>query len=184
MSDVQSYMDEATNEITAVKGSDDRGNVSARTSSRWYYMSRDKGSMYAWRVEYAAVKGGYVFYLENTSIETLVIKDIEAFADTACDFKISFVTVEDISGGITGSNALACNMNPRLLNVAGDKSRALKGGVSGITDPQIFKDIDVKAGEQGHYEFEGFLRLDIGYAIAIQCTEASNVIINVIGGFE
>ncbi|MBL4753772.1 MAG: hypothetical protein JKY52_09305 [Flavobacteriales bacterium] len=175
---VQSFIDEKTGDISFDGGSDNRRNVSARSASRKFYISRDKSNLYSWKSRMTSANGTNIFYLRNdNSDEDLYIEEIFCFSDAKCDFDVKWVT-----GTPTGTTVTGINWNKnngKTISVT-----ALNSGVTGLTGDGDIIDIEVPAGTRQSYDFDGSLILGDGDAITITTDAIANVSINIIGGFE
>ncbi len=147
------YEDDVTGALSTTKGSDGRLNVSSRTDSRGYYISRDQKQSYSWVFDHtAAAAGQYSFYLQNTSATLeLVISHIGINSDLGTNCKLWFTTGAAANGTtMTGTNTHGG------VGVAAANGLQDGGGtpISGFTLDKI---IDfVKVPIEGHEE----LRLD------------------------
>ena len=84
------FKNDRTRALEQLEGSDGRINVSARSDSRAYYISRDNGQAYSMTFNHpAAADGQYSFYMQNTATDkTLVIAHIGLNADNIARFKL------------------------------------------------------------------------------------------------
>lgn len=167
-----------TGKFETVHGSDNREDVSARMADRFFYISRNKGSMYSWPVTYTAAKDDFVYYFKNnSSTEKFYVKDIYLESDTDCDFELCWVT-----GTAGGEPITAVKWNRSVPHTL--LATALNSGVSDIADDGHILGFDVKAGVTSVANFGGALILGKDDAIAISVNAASRVHITLIGAFE
>lgn len=160
------------NDITGAhetaKGSDGRLNVSARSDSRDYYNSRDKGQCYALSFAHAgAVAGEYSVYLKNTSTDkTLVISTIELNS-----VENSQIKIWEVTGTATGP----AEVTPKNLNLASSNDATVQAmvddgtAISGLTvEGTAIEHIFCSANSHENAEMKDRLRLGQNDAIALE----------------
>lgn len=130
-----------TNDVTRaleeVEGSDGRMNVSSRSDSRSYYVSRDNGQVYTFNSEFDAVSGQEVIYIKNTSsTKKLFISQIILGAGSEADWEVFEVT----SGTAAGTSVTPKNLNLSSSNDAASTvfgNAQVTGSLSGDTISHI-----------------------------------------------
>lgn len=94
-----------------IRGSDTRGNVSARTTHREYYVSRDEKSLFHHVSSYNATSGAVVISVENSSSnKDYYLGDINFSCNTNCTWKVFKTLVADTPAGTTLASV---NMNSK-----------------------------------------------------------------------
>lgn len=165
------YVSDVTGSDEKAKGSDGRGNVSSRTDTRSYYISRDESESYSLVFDDANCSAGdFVVYWKNTNTQGkhLVIGAAGVNSENVGSFKIHIVT---------GTAAGGATVTPVCLNRAAPKSAAATAlatadsdstPMSGLTSEVEIDHVGVVAG--GHEEFRLGDRLRLGQdqAIAIE----------------
>ena len=143
-----------------------RGNVSAKTAPRRYYVSRDDQQTFdAIQPGFSATAGNYVQYLKNTSTsKNLFVDDI--YAGSLNDSVIKIWEV-------TGTAAAGTTISPANMNLSSGLSAeaVVMGGGSTITGLTTVKQVGtmrVEAADDNHKEFNGALILGPNKAIAIE----------------
>jgi len=143
-----------------------RGNVSAKTKNRLFYISRDDGLAFnAIMPSFSAAAGNYVFYLKNTSDDkNMMINHIEYHALQAVQWSIFQATGTAASGTV---------ITPANMNLgSGREAEAISmGGGATITGLTIGKQIGTHrtgAAETGEMSWGGGLILSPNTAIVIE----------------
>jgi len=165
--------------FTVVEGSEGRENVSSRSASREFYLSRDKCDVASWSCRHVTLgKLEHVMYIQNTSTtQDLYIENVSVKSDTKCDFDVQYVTGTGV--GVTVPTVNWCKNDSKVMSI-----NVLDSGVTGLTPDGHIWDIDVESGGRDSYDFKGALILGEGDAIAITVSEIATVYINVVGAFE
>jgi len=162
------YNNDITGAHETAKGSDGRLNVSARSDSRDYYNSRDKGQCYALTFAHTgAAAGEYSVYLKNTSTDkTLVISTLEVNAVENAQIKLWEVT-----GTATGP----AEVTPKNLNLTSSNDATVQAmyddgtAISGLsTEGTNIEHIFVPANGHGNVDMKDRLRLGQNDAIALE----------------
>lgn len=155
--------------------------VSARTSSRRYYNSRDSESTYTWKAAHICLANKVAFYIKHTDADTtLIIDSVQCKSTVDCEFIICMVSgVASGGSAVTGANWTAGSSNASTT-----KSGALENNVTGLSSTGDIADIDVKAGVREIIQLDGAVRIPNGYALAIMCDKAGTINVNVFGEFE
>jgi hypothetical protein len=79
-----------------------RGNVSARSASRGFYISRDDKLSFNWTSAFDGTTGGIYFSIQNkSSIYNLYIEDIHLSSLTNCSWDFYFTQKGDVPAGTT-----------------------------------------------------------------------------------
>jgi len=150
------------------EGSDQRLNVSSRTDSRRYYMSRDFSDAYSavWD-DASSAANDEIFYLKNTDANgrALVVSAIGLNSEQACSFKLHLVT---------GTVASGTTVTPVCLNrqtvkaAAATCEEAAGTALTGLTSAGVVDHASVTV--DGHEEFrlDDTLRLGQEDAISIE----------------
>ena len=164
------FSDKKPNAHGQVTGSDGRLNVSSRSDTRGYYISRDEGRAYSVAFDnQSAAAGEYPVYWQNTDTNgrTLVISHIGVNAVEAARVKMWFVT-----GTAAGGTLLTpTNLNKVSANAASAIAR--EGPVTGLTTDGLIDFVYVQA--TGHEEFrlDDEIRLGQGHAVALEYDEGT-----------
>jgi len=110
------YINDETGSFQEAHGSDSRLNVSSRTDSRAFYVSRDNGQAYILHIEDDdAAAGDLVTYLRNVSKDKrLYITDIHLNSENAATFKLAFGDAT----AATGTSVTPANLNKSSSNDA------------------------------------------------------------------
>lgn len=137
------YINDETGAFQETHGSDSRLNVSSRSDSRFFYVSRDRGQAYVLRIEDDdAVAGDLVAYLLNKSKDKrLYIVDIHLNSENAATFKLAFGD----STTATGTTVTPVNLNKSSSNDA-DATALGNGAVGGVAVDTFFATVRVDAG--------------------------------------
>jgi hypothetical protein len=146
--------------------SSQRGNVSAKTKNRLFYVSRDDGLAFnAVMPTMNAAAGNYVFYIKNTSsTRNLMLNHIEYHSAEAATWR-----VWEVSGTAAGATAIT----PSNLNLGSGipaEVSCMGGGstITGLTiGPQLGSHRTSLTGEGG-MDFGGGLILTPNKAIMIE----------------
>ena len=148
------FENDVTGAQSRAKGSDGRLNVSSRSDSRGYYVSRDAEQSYSMVFEHtASANGQYSFYVKNTSTTSdFVISAVGVNSDLGANCKLWFVT------GTAGDGVTCTPVNTNKSSAKDAELTCLHDGggttISGLSTAGV---IDyVKVGVDGHEE----LRLD------------------------
>ena len=162
------FENDVTGAQSRAKGSDGRLNVSARTDSRGYYISRDAGQAYSSVFSHtASAAGEYSFYFQNTSTTLdFVVSAIGLNSDLGAYCKLFHVT-----GTVAGGTAITpTNMNKDSNNDAAGTAleHANSTAISGLTTAGIIDYVNIPI--QGHEELrlDDRVRLGQNDAIAIE----------------
>jgi len=137
------YSSDRGGSIQEVQGSDGRFNVSSRTDSRMYYVSRDLGQAYVLRIEDDdAAANDLVAYLRNDSKDKrLFIDDIHFNSENAATFKLAFGDAV----AATGTSVTPVNLNRASSNDA-DVTALGNAAVGGVGASTFFSSVRVGAG--------------------------------------
>ena len=162
-----------------VTGSDDRLDVSSRTSTREYYNNRDKEKLFTFLSRVDALANEYVIYIKNThATGTLFISNITFGTTSNQEFLIHKVT--GTPGGTT--------ITPRSRNYAETNtcSGTFYGGakVTGLTSSWEAEAIRVPANDSKIWHNSGGIILNNGEALAVQVVSAGNASVTVLGYCE
>lgn len=153
-----------------------RLDVSSRSSSRDFYISRDNGQVYTITSEDAATAANEeTIYLQNTSsTKNLFIDSIILASDAEVRFRLKFVT-----GTAAGSTLLtAINLNKTSSNAAAVIARG-DGAITGLTDDGDIALVTVGAGDTGGMSLEDALILGQNDAVAIESEAIGDVAITI-----
>jgi len=167
------HENDSTGAIERTKGSDGRQNTSARTDSRAYYNSRDRGQMYSFTWTFAdTLATQTAAYLRNdaTDGKHLVIHSIGVNSEKAVRFKLSFVT----GTAANGTAVTPTNLNKTSSNAASATAQSAVGAANGITSLTPDGEIDFAYCQiDGHEEFRigDTIRLGQNDAIEIEVFE-------------
>lgn len=176
------FIDEGTGKWAPTEGSDGRGNTSSRSSSRMFYLSRDKGSVYSWRVRKTTTGNDkYVWYLFNDTVtsERFFLEKVRMKSDTTCDVNLHLVT-GTAAGGTVSSGVVWCSGANHDI----DGSIRVGSDITGLTDVGVFEDFDLEPNIPEVEDIGGAIIIDPGDAIAIQVSVPATVKMTVIGAFE
>jgi len=164
------FSDRKPNGHGQVQGSDGRLNVSSRSDTRGYYISRDEGRAYSVAFDQqSCVAGEFPVYWQNTDTNArqLVVSHIGLNSVENVRFKLWFVT-----GTAAGGTLLTpVNLNKTSANAASAISR--EGPVTGLTTDGLIDFAYCSA--NGHEEFRlaDEVRLGQNDAIAIEYAEGT-----------
>jgi len=150
--------------------SDNRLNVSSRSSDRIYYVSRDDELAYSWvSIDATPAAGTYVIYLKNTNqTKNLYIDYINCTGEETLYWKVWKVT-----GTAAGGDSItAANLNLSSALTAQATSRG-NDSVTGLTTDGLISTVRHPAGGEGIIQFEDALILTYGQAIAVECNTGS-----------
>lgn len=136
------YINDETGSFQETHGSDSRLNVSSRSDSRIFYVSRDNGQAYVLRMEDDdAAANDLLAYLRNDSKDKrLFVTDIHLSSENAATFKIAFGD----STAATGTSVTPVNLNRSSSNDA-DVTGLGGAAVGGVTASTFFATIRVDA---------------------------------------
>ncbi len=164
MSRIQ-YINDETGSFQETHGSDSRLNVSSRSDSRIFYVSRDNGQAYVLRIEDDdAAANDLVAYLRNDSKDKrLYITDIHINSENAATFKIAFGDAV----AATGTTVTPVNLNKSSSNDA-DITALGDGAVGGVGASVFFSTIRVGAGGFEEYDTKDALILGQNDNIVIE----------------
>lgn len=163
----------------AVKGSDQRLDVSARSNTRAFYNNRDKECLFAWLSEFGCSAGNYISYIKNTdSTRKLYVEHIHFGSDANQVFYIHKVTGTATGSTIIGRNQNYAESNPAIGTFYGDAA------VGGLTSTWKSKAIRVPANHSGLWTNSGGILLNNGEALAIQAKNAAGIDATAIGYYE
>lgn len=156
--------DGKTGESAAVSPTGNRLNVSSRSDSRIYYISRDNGDAYATTSIYTAAAGEYNFYFKNTSAtKKFYVSSITIGTAVLAIFKITKVT-----GTAGGASAISItNLNMTSGNVA-DATVTGDAAVTGLTAGDVIDVISVTADDSKIVDFHDALVIGTNDAIAVE----------------
>ena len=137
------YINDRSGSFQETHGSDSRLNVSSRSDSRFFYVSRDNGQAYTLRIEDDdAAANDLVAYLRNNSKDKrLYITDIHLNSENAATFKLAFGD----SVAPTGTSVSPVNLNRSSSNDA-DATAFGNGAVGGVAADTFFATVRVAAG--------------------------------------
>lgn len=147
------YEDDISGSASTVKGSNGRLNVSSRSDSRGYYVSRDQEQAYSIVFNHPSSSAGqYSLYLQNTSSTlAFVISGVGLNSDLGANVKLWKVTGTAANGSAITAINMASSDNAAALNCIED------GGGTPISGITLGGALDyVKVPIEGHEE----LRLD------------------------
>ena len=165
------YISDDTGSFQEVHGSDARFNVSSRSNSRSFYVSRDDGQAYVLHIKDAdAADGDLIAYLRNDSkTKRLYIQDIHISSPVACKFIASFGDAV----AATGTSVTPVNLNKSSSNDADVTAfgNAAVGGVGASTD---FASLRIGASGTGELEFKQGLILGQNDNIVIESDFITN----------
>ena len=144
-----------------------RGNVSAKTAPRIFYISRDDerafNAITVGGNDYAA--GEFCFYLKNTSsTRNLMIQHLEFHSEDAVRFIINQVT-----GTAAGGTAITPS-NLKLSSGIPAEATAMGGGaaITGLTVSKVIGTHRTTALSESEMDYGGALILGPGNAIAVE----------------
>ncbi len=147
-------------------GSDNRADVSSRSSDRIHFVSRDDGQAYTVVSHDAtAASGTYIIYLQNTNTnnQLMFIDKVDAHGVEAALFKLWFVT-----GTAAGGSALTpVNLNKTSSNSATANAR---GGdsITGLTAGGEIWPFRIAATGEKEENFDDAIILGQNDAIALE----------------
>lgn len=164
MSRIQ-YVNDETGSFQEAHGSDSRLNVSSRSDSRVFYVSRDNGQAYVLRIEDDdAVANDLIAYLRNDSKDKrLYITDIHLSSENAATFKLAFGDAT----AATGTSVTPVNLNKSSSNDA-DVTALGNGAVGGVAADTFFSTVRVGAGGFEEWESKDALILGQNDSIVIE----------------
>lgn len=164
MSRIQ-YVNDETGSFQEAHGSDSRLNVSSRSDSRIFYVSRDNGQAYVLRIEDDdAVANDLIAYLRNDSKDKrLYITDIHLSSENAATFKLAFGDAT----AATGTSVTPVNLNKSSSNDA-DVTALGNGAVGGVAADTFFSTVRVGAGGFEEWESKDALILGQNDSIVIE----------------
>ncbi len=138
------YLNDENGSFQEAHGSDSRLNVSSRSDSRIFYISRDNGQAYVLRIEDDdAAANDLVAYLRNDSKDKrLYVTDIHVGSENGATFKFAFGDAV----AATGTIVTPVNMNRSSSNDA-DVTALGNGAVGGVGASTFFATVRVGAGE-------------------------------------
>jgi hypothetical protein len=176
--------------VDEVKNNRHRGNVSARTASRTFYVSRDDQESFHWVSDLGAgvgTTGGIAFSLENdSSTKNLFIEEIVLVSDTISAWGIYRTLVSDTPAGTTITSV---NLNANGPDTSDSKAfgNALVTGISNTITSKL-DTLRSGANSELKIDYFGGLILGRGDGINVQMagpTVGSGVVaIGVHGHFE
>jgi hypothetical protein len=167
------FKNDQTRAFEEAEGSAGRLNVSSRSDTRSYYISRDMAQAYSLVFDHQdAAAGEYSVYWKNDSSEKdLVISSLGVNSVNAARVKLWFVS--GTAGG--GATSTPTNLNKKSSNDADSTSRNASSG-SGISGLSTISPIDfVFVQATGHQELRLTDRVRLGQndAIAIEYDEGT-----------
>jgi len=143
-----------------------RGNVSAKTKNRLFYISRDDGLAFnAIMPSFSAAAGNYVFYIKNTSSSrNLMLNHIEFHSLEAVHWKVWQVT-----GTAAGGTAIT----PKNINLGVGipaEATSMGGGstITGLTLGDQLASHRTQATGEAEMDFGGGLILSPSTAIMVE----------------
>lgn len=159
------YLNDVSGSLQEAHGSDSRLNVSSRSDSRVFYVSRDKGQAYVVRIEDdGADANDLVAYLRNDSKDKrLYVTDIHLNSENAATFKIAFGDAV----AATGTGITPVNLNRSSSNDA-DVTALGNGAVGGVAASTFFSSVRVGAGGFEEYDTKDALILGQNDNIVIE----------------
>lgn len=159
------YVNDETGSFQEAHGSDSRLNVSSRSDSRVFYVSRDNGQAYVLRIEDDdAVANDLIAYLRNDSKDKrLYITDIHLSSENAATFKLAFGDAT----AATGTSVTPVNLNKSSSNDA-DVTALGNGAVGGVAADTFFSTVRVGAGGFEEWESKDALILGQNDSIVIE----------------
>lgn len=167
------YPNDITGSLQITQGSDGRLNVSSRSDTRAYYISRDRGQAFGVTFDDAdAAAGDFIFYLQNTSTDKdLVIDTLDISTTVTGAFKIHFVT-GTVSGGssLTPTNLNRSSSNSAVVTCSGN------GALSGLTSDGEIEMVALGNTEHATLDMRDRVRLGQNDAIALEFDRGSNTI--------
>ena len=168
------FQNDKTGALERAHGSDGRLNVSSRSDTHGYYISRAQAQSYSLVCDHTnAAVGEYSMYLQNTSTTglDLVVSSIGINSTTAAIFKLWFVT------GVAGDGATITptNLNKSSSNDAAATALESAAGtsISNLTTDGIIDVASLSAGAHEELRLGDRLRLGQNDAIAIEFENAS-----------
>jgi hypothetical protein len=173
MSEIQ-YRNDLTRALEYSEGSDGRLNVSSRTDSRGYYISRDQEQAYSLVFDFQSATATEIgFYLKNISTSHHIVISAIGVNSTE-DSKIRLVNVSGTPAA--GTAITPSNMNVSSSNAASTTAFEGASAATGITGLSVTSQIDrLRILSGGHQEFrlDDRLRLGQNDAIALQYFEGT-----------
>ncbi len=150
------YIDDVTGSFQETHGSDSRLNVSSRSDSRIFYVSRDNGQAYVLRIEDDdAAANDLVAYIRNDSKDKrLYVTDIHFNSENAATFKLAFGDAT----AATGTTVTPVNLNNSSSNDA-DVTALGNGAVGGAAASTFFSSVRTVAGGFVNWESKDALIL-------------------------
>jgi len=160
--------------------SSNRGNVSAKSNPRSYYVSREDGQFFTWYSSYSATSGDYVIYIKNNSQSTnLVISRMMFGGANAGKY-----SVEIVSGTAAGTAIEGAHFNRSKVREA-DSTSFGNAAVTGLSTEDTLGAMRLMAGQTGSGSSSNALILGVTSAIAIKYIgSAGDVDITIFGYFE
>ena len=160
--------------------SSNRGNVSAKTNPRSYYISRQEGLYFSWYSSFNADSGDYVIYVKNTSQEKkLVISRIMFGGDEAGKYSVESVT------GIPAGTAIEGAFFNRSMKQEADADSFGDAKILGLTTEKMLGAIRVLAGATGSGSANQSLILGNTDALAIKYEGVTGIVdVTVFGYYE
>ena len=143
-----------------------RGNVSAKTAPRRYYVSRDDQQTFdAIQPSFSAAAGNYVQYIKNTSTtKNMYIDSAYAASLNAAVFKVWEVT------GTAAAGTTITPANSQLSSGLLAEATSMGGGstITGLTTVKQVGTIRVPAADEKRRDYGGALIIGPNKAIAIE----------------
>jgi len=133
----QLYEDDVTGYLARVKGSDGRANVSSRSDSRGYYVSRDRQLAFSACFSHpTSAAGQYSFYFKNTSsTKDFVVSTIGLNSDLGAQIKLWRVS------GTAANGVTLTPTNENLSSSVTADATCLEDGagtaISGLTNENL-----------------------------------------------
>jgi len=157
-----------------------RGNVSAKSNPRIYYVSREDGQAFTWHSSYSATTGDHVVHVKNTSqTRNLVISKILFSGVEAGKY-----TVESVTGTAAGTTITGSHMNRSKVREA-DCDSFGNAAVTGLSSEDTFAAMRVLAGASGAGSSNNALILGVTGQIAVKYEGTTGIVdVTIFGYFE
>lgn len=154
MSKLEYYSPKGQSEV--VRGSDTRLNVSSRSDTRAFYISRDSEQGYVLHIQDAAADAGDIIaYLKNTSSSlSIFIRRIEVKAENAAKWVVAYGD----ETAATGTEVTPINLNKKSSNAA-SVSAFGNGAVGGVTATQTVASLRHAANGSSMEDFQDMMIL-------------------------
>lgn len=157
-----------------------RLDVSARTNSRVYYVSRDDGLSFSWHSSFCASTGDEVIYIRNTSDNLrLFINNVDVAGAASGIWEL----VHETGGTAAGSTITGKNLNFSSGNVAPVTAFG-NASVTGTLVGDTVDSIRTVAGTSGSFQTNDGISLGKNDGIFITYTGSGVIEATIIGYFE